>query len=143
MPQIPEPPKRLGDEVVQLRAIAEWDIPEILIAYQDDPQLHQRLGEARPPTGALLGREVEQAEQRRQQGVGISLTLVQPGGSDCRGRLRVAEIDWELGSAELSVWVAPGFRGRGYADHALELASAWLLESVGLGALRVGAVVDA
>lgn len=142
MPEIPEPPERLADAVVALRAIAEWDIPEILIAHQDDPQLHAKLGQARPPTGAQLGRQVEEAQAHRLAGSSFSLTLVEPGGSDCRGRIDVSAIDWDQRRAELSVWVAPQFRGRGYGDHALALATAWLTGAVGLSDLAVSVVVD-
>src|SRR6516225_8543725 len=45
MPPIPEFHEPLSDGQVVLRLAAERDIPEILIAYQDDPQLHVRLGE--------------------------------------------------------------------------------------------------
>ena len=63
MPSIPEPPDRIGDELIELRPIAEWDIPEVLIAHQDDRELHRRLGLSKPPTGAQLGSEVERAER--------------------------------------------------------------------------------
>ncbi|HTW11107.1 MAG TPA: GNAT family N-acetyltransferase [Solirubrobacteraceae bacterium] len=142
MPAIPEPPARLADDVVELRAIAEWDIPEILIAHQDDPALHRLLGQQRPPTGAQLGSEVERAPAVREAGLGISLTLVEPGHNDCRGRVEVSQIDWENASAQLRVWVAPQFRGRGFAHHALELASDWLSNQVGLHELTVTAAID-
>jgi len=142
MPSIPEPPERLGDQVVELRAIAEWDIPEILIAHQDDPDLHLKLGQQRSPTGAQLGRQVEEAEPLREAGTAFSLTLVEPGRNDCRGRIEITAIDWERRSAELSVWVAPQFRGRGFADHALTLATGWLTEAVGLSDLAVMVAVD-
>src|SRR6516164_7166506 len=51
-PRLADP---LTDGQVVLRDYAERDIPEILIAYQDDPRLHQRLGQNRPPSGAELG----------------------------------------------------------------------------------------
>lgn len=142
MPSIPQLTKRLGDELIQLREASEWDIPEILIAYQDDPDLHSRLGLRRPPTGAQLGSEIERSVERRQAGVGVSLTLVKPGDNYCCGRLDVSAIDWKRHRATLSVWVAPQLRGRGLAAHALRLASAWLRDSVGLDELGVAVVVD-
>ena len=105
MPTIPQPPDRFGDELVELREIAGWDIPEVLIAHQDDPDLHRRLGLAKAPTGAQLGREVEQAERERLSGSSVKLAIVEPGGNDCRGRVEVDEIDWERGAATLRVWV--------------------------------------
>jgi RimJ/RimL family protein N-acetyltransferase len=142
MPAIPEPPPRLSDEVIELRAIAEWDIPDVLIAYQDDPTLHVALGQERSPTGALLGNQVERSEALRLAGEGISLTLVEPGRSDCRGRIDVFAFDWERKRAELTVWVAPDFRGRGFAAHALTLAIGWLKRDVGFEDVVVTTAVD-
>ena len=142
MHEIPKLTSPLADEVVRLREIAEWDIPEILIAHQDDPMLCLRLGHRRPPTGAQLGSEVERADARRAEGLGISLTLTEPAGNDCRGRLEISAIDWDARSARISLWVAPRWRRRGLADHALGLATRWLTETVGLDELTVGDVVD-
>jgi len=137
MPEIPELQGRIGDEVVELRAIAGWDIPEILIAHQDDPMLHRLLGADRPPTGAQLGMEVEGAESARLAGGRVSLTLVEPGANYCRGRIDVHEIDWTERSAEIGIWVAPQFRGRGFARRALIAASGWLFDVVGLRRLTL------
>jgi RimJ/RimL family protein N-acetyltransferase len=142
MPAIPEPPSRLSDELIELRAIAEWDIPDVLIAYQDDRSLHQVLGQQRAPTGAQLGSEVERSEALRLAGERISMTLVEPGRNDCRGRVDVFAFDWERKRAELTVWVAPDFRGRGFGAHALALAIAWLKREVGLDDVAVVAAVD-
>jgi RimJ/RimL family protein N-acetyltransferase len=137
MAAIPEPPDRIGDELLELRPIAEWDIPEVLIAHQDDRDLHRRLGLARPPTGAQLGSEVDSEEARRLAGDAVKLTIVEPGGNDCRGRVEVDGFDWERGSAEVRVWVAPQLRGRGYEQRAAELTTQWLQASVGLADVKV------
>jgi RimJ/RimL family protein N-acetyltransferase len=137
MPAIPEPPEHLADELVELRQIAEWDIPEVLIAHQDDRELHRRLGLPKPPTGAQLGSEVDQAQARRLAGESLKLTIIEPGSNDCRGRVEIDTIDWERRSAELRVWVAPQRRGRGYEQHAAALAGNWLRSGVGLDELNV------
>jgi RimJ/RimL family protein N-acetyltransferase len=142
MPAIPEPPSRLRDELIELRAIAEWDIPDVLIAHQDDPSLHLALGQERAPTGAQLGSEVERSEALRLAGERISLTLVEPGRNDCRGRIDVFGFDWERREAQATVWVAPDHRGRGFAAHALALAIGWLQRDVGLDHVAVVATVD-
>ncbi len=137
MPSIPQPPERLGGELIELRPIAEWDIPEVLIAHQDDRQLHHWLGLTKPPTAAQLGTEVEQAEAHRVNGTGIKLTIVEPGGHHCVGRVEVDGLDWERGSANVQVWVVPQLRGRGYEPRAAELAEAWLRSTVGLRELAL------
>ena len=129
MPAIPPLPQRLSDGVVALRFTTERDIPEILIAYQEDPLLHVRMSHQRPPSGAELGRALEQAEPERQTGTRASLTIIQPPDQDCRGLVSVHTIEWQQGRAELGVWVAPRHRGRGIARRALGLTAAWLFEA--------------
>lgn len=119
-------------ERVGLRLAAERDIPEVLIAHQDDPELYARLGLQRPPSGAELGRQIELAERERETGVRVRLTVVEPGSDECRGRISVHSIDWESGRAELGMWLAPQARGRGLAPAALRLAAGWLFDECGL-----------
>jgi RimJ/RimL family protein N-acetyltransferase len=129
MPAIPPLPQPLSDDSVGLRFAAERDIPEILIAYQDDPQLHIRLGQRRPPSGAQLGQQLEAATAKRAQGIRASLTIVEPPRDECRGEITVQEIDWDHARASLGIWVAPGARDRGVARRALRLAAQWLFDA--------------
>ncbi len=140
MPSFPSPPVPFSDGVVALRLSAERDIPEVLIAYQDDPQLHLRLGQERPPSGAELGRRTELAAAQREAGESLVLTILEHGADICRGQLGVHEVDWENRRAELAVWVAPHYRGRGTARRALALAGRWLLTDCGLE--RVGLLIE-
>ncbi len=137
MPAIPEPPERFGDDLIELREIAEWDIPEVLIAFQDDRDLHRRIGMAKPPSGAQLGREVEQEQAERLAGRAVKLTIVEPGANDCRGRVDIGAFDWEARGAAMRVWAAPQVRGRGYEQRAAELASRWLFDNVALDSVVV------
>ncbi len=111
---------------------AERDIPETLIAYQDDPALHLRMGTPRPPSGAELGRRAERAEHDRLAGRGLSFTIVEAGDDTCIGQIDVHRVDWDHARAELGVWVAVQQRGRGVARRALLLISPWLLLEAGL-----------
>jgi ribosomal-protein-alanine N-acetyltransferase len=137
VPEIPALTDALTDGVVTLRESSERDIPEILIAYQDDPEMHLRLGDPAPPTGAQLGSAAESAEEDRREGKRLRLAILEPGGDRCRGRLTVHSINWEHRRAELAIWVAPQYRGRGYARSALLLSSAWLFEACGLERLAL------
>ena len=137
MPSIPALEEPLVCEHVSLRLADERDIPEILIAHQDDPQLHVRLGLKRPPSGAELGRQMELGERERQTGVRARLTILEPGSDDCRGRISVHSIDWDHGRAELGIWMAPQVRGRGLAAAALRLAARWLFAQCGLERLQL------
>lgn len=120
-----------------LRFESERDIPEILIAHQDDPALHARLGLKRPPSGAELGRRNECEPGERAAGNGVRFTILEPGSDVCRGQLDVHRVDWEDLRAEAGIWVAPGFRGRGLASGALPLAGGWLFEVCGLERLEL------
>jgi RimJ/RimL family protein N-acetyltransferase len=132
VPAFPHLHHPLSDGAVALRPSAERDIPEVLIAYQDDPKLHLKLGEARPPSGAELGRRAERADARLRAGEALTLTILESGSDLARGEVRVGSVDWERRRAELAIWVAPQRRGRGIARRALALASAWLLGEAGL-----------
>ena len=136
MTTLPALTGRLSDGVIELRAISDWDIPEILIAHQDDPQLARSLGLGRAPSGASLGAEVEQADAVRLDGGPLRLTIVEPGREDCRGRLVISDVDWQARTARLEVWIAPGLRGRGLARRAVVLATEWLRERAGIEQLQ-------
>jgi RimJ/RimL family protein N-acetyltransferase len=124
---------------VTLRIEAERDIPEVLVAHDRDPQLHLRRGLERPPSGAELGRAVEQAPERRAAGTDETLTIL--AGSDPEefaGQVIVHSIDWPDRRVEVGIWLAPDARGRGLGRRALRLATVWLLhewelERIGLG----------
>jgi RimJ/RimL family protein N-acetyltransferase len=137
MPRIPAPTEPLSDERVSLRLSAERDIPEILIAYQDDPQLHIRMGEERPPSGAELGRREERAASERAAGTHLTLTILEAGSDICRGQIYVHHVDWDDERAEMGMWLSPQFRGRGLAGPALRLASAWLLRTCRFERLQI------
>lgn len=137
MPAIPTLPNPLHDGDVTVRLFAERDIPEILIAYQDDPTLHHRLGLERPPTGAQLGSESERADAERIAGQRILLSIVATGDDVCRGRTIAENFEWDHRRAELGVWVAPQFRDRGYARRAVRLVAEWLFETCAMERLEV------
>ncbi len=132
MPSFPDLQVPRTDGTVSVRLAAERDIPETLIAYQDDPALHLRMGTPRPPTGAELGRRAERAEHDRLTGRGLSFTIVGAGEDTCVGQIDVHRVDWDHARAELGVWVALQWRGRGVARRALLLAAPWLLLEAGL-----------
>ena len=140
MPAIPELTEPLSDGHVSLRAGAERDIPEILIAYQDDPQLHVWLGEDRPPSGAELGRRADHAPADLAAGTHLTLTILEPGSDDCRGQLSAQNFNWDHARAELGIWLAPQARGRGLAVRALPLAAGWLFDACRLE--RVALLTD-
>lgn len=137
MPSFPDLVSPLRSESVQLRFAAERDIPEILIAHQDDPLLHVRLGLERPPSGAELGRRSEHEPAERAAGDAVRFTILESGSDVCRGQLDVHRVDWDHLRAEAGIWVVPSHRGRGLAAAALPLAGAWMFEACGLARLEL------
>jgi RimJ/RimL family protein N-acetyltransferase len=136
MPSFPEF-ERLTDGEVSVRLAAERDIPEVLIAYQDDPELHLRMGEERAPSGAELGRLAERAPADRAAGRAMTLTIVGVGSDVCLGQVNVHRVDWDNFRVELGIWVVPQARGRGLARTALRLVARWLIEEAGFERVQV------
>ena len=137
MPSIPQLDEALTDGRVALRDAAERDIPEILIAYQDDPQLHVSLGQRRPPSGAELGRHFEQEPAERAAGRRATLAVLEEGEDVCRGVVNVHYLDWENSRGDICMWLVPQVRGRGLAARALRLGASWLLRTCGIARVQV------
>jgi RimJ/RimL family protein N-acetyltransferase len=137
VPSFPALAEPLSDGTVTVRPAAERDIPEVLLAYQDDPDLHRRMGEKRPPSGAELGRRAERAEDERLAGKALTMTIAEPDDDTCRGQIYVHLVDWDDLRAELGIWVSPQRRGRGMARRALALAAEWLLRECGLERVHI------
>jgi RimJ/RimL family protein N-acetyltransferase len=137
MPSFPALPEPLRDDRVALRYAAERDIPEILIAHDDDPHLYVLVGRERPPTGAELGRRAENEPAERAAGTGARFTIVEPGSEAFLGQLSVHHVDWEQSRAELGVWLTPQARGRGLCARALRLLGAWLITTCGFERVQV------
>lgn len=131
MPAFPELHAPLSDGVVALRVAAERDIPETLIAHQDDPGLFMRLGMERPPSGAQLGSDAEQLRAAWREGRHFTLTILEPGADVCVGQLYGFDAHWRHMRVELGIWLAPQVRGRRLAPRALLLAAGWLAEQGG------------
>jgi RimJ/RimL family protein N-acetyltransferase len=127
----------LTDGEVVLRDYAERDIPEILIAHQDDARLHVLMGEDRQPSGAELGRAAEREAADRGIGERATLTILQDGSDTCRGQVRVHPVDWDQSRAEVGIWLAPQVRGHGLGRRALRLAGEWLLRDCGLARVEL------
>jgi RimJ/RimL family protein N-acetyltransferase len=132
MPSFPSFPASLAGDGVALRLAAERDIPEILIAHQDDPELFERLRMERPPSGAELGRRTETAETERAVGARLWLTIVTPDSDECRGQLDVYDAELQYGRVDVQIWVVPAHRRRGLGSAALAAGGRWLIEQAGL-----------
>ena len=125
-----------------VRLADERDIPEVLIAYQDDPELHLRLGEPRPPSGAELGRRAEAAEADSLAGRSLTMTIVEGDEDVCHGQIYVHRADWENGRVELGIWVAPRRRGHGLARRSLAMVGRWLLVEGGFERVQIATEPD-
>jgi RimJ/RimL family protein N-acetyltransferase len=142
MPELPLLERPLRADRLAVRPYAERDIPEILIAYQDDPELHRCLGQRRPPSGAELGRAAEEAERDRLRGRRLWLTITEDRDDRCLGQVNLHTIRWQSRQGELALWVAPAARRRGYGSQALALAADWLLRHTSLRRLDLVLAAD-
>jgi RimJ/RimL family protein N-acetyltransferase len=154
MPSFPDLGQPLRGPTAQLRLAAEPDIPEILIAHQDDPRLHEALRLERPPSGAELGRRVEHEAGERAAGAGAWLTILDGAGGGasggaggagsgvCRGQVEVRDVDWDHLRVGLTIWVALADRGRGLGAGALALVGTWLLGACGIMRVELHAPPD-
>jgi RimJ/RimL family protein N-acetyltransferase len=129
---IPDLNEPLSDGRIRLRYAVERDIPEVLIAHQDDPLMYEALGMKRPPSGAELGQQLEDAPDARSDGARATLTILDPDSQVCRGQLDAHDFEWDHARVELRVWVAPQARNRGLARSALRLTAGWLFEACGI-----------
>jgi ribosomal-protein-alanine N-acetyltransferase len=125
---IPVSTTPLSDGRVTLRPAAERDIPDILVAHDQDPRLYSDRGLKRPPTGAELGREMEAAAELRATGTSETLTILEGSSDECIGQIYLYDIDWDHARAAIGIWLAPAARGRGLASAALRLAVRWLFD---------------
>ncbi|HEY6398960.1 MAG TPA: GNAT family protein [Solirubrobacteraceae bacterium] len=132
MPSFPHLTRALAREQVILRDAAERDIPEVLIAYQDDPELPARLGRERPPSAAELGQAAEREAAERAAGIGAEFTILAPGSDVCRGQVNVHHVDWQNARGELGIWLSPQSRGMGLGSGALRLLGEWLMRECGM-----------
>lgn len=137
MPSLPALSGFLTGSVARVRPAAERDIPEVLVAHQDDPSLHAALGLNRPPSGAELGRRIDAAAHTWATGTGALLTIVERHADDCVGQVDIVELDHDHRRAELRIWVAPARRGRGLGADALALTGRWLLEAAGMARVQI------
>jgi RimJ/RimL family protein N-acetyltransferase len=137
MPSFPPFPDALSGDGAVLRAAAERDIPEILIAHQDDPELFHRLRMQRPPSGAELGRRTETADTERAVGARLWLTILDPGSDECRGQLDVYEAELHHGRADVQLWIVPAHRRRGMGSAALAAGGRWLIEDAKLARVQL------
>jgi RimJ/RimL family protein N-acetyltransferase len=142
MPRLPHLSQPLDGGSVRVRDAAERDIPEVLIAYEDDPDLHLRLGLERPPSGAQLGRLAESEATDRAAGSRATLTILGADSDLCLGQICVHSLDWDHARATLTPFLAPQARGRGLASGALRLVGAWLLERCGLARVQIVCEAD-
>jgi RimJ/RimL family protein N-acetyltransferase len=58
--------------------------------------------------------------------------------AEVAGRVAIRDVDLELGQGEVGYWVLPAARGSGIAGRAVQQASTWALDELGLHRLGLG-----
>lgn len=130
-PDVESPPfVVLGDDVLTLRCLRASDVAAVL-AGEDDEQVRW-LTEGRRSEPARTGEWVAENQAqwrtggpRRHLGIVDRATGALAGGVEAH--FAVPELP--TGSVNISYWVFPQWRGRGYAARAVRLVCAWLRDA--------------
>ena len=136
MPEPPHPP--LSDGVVALRPWEPADVPAIAEACAE-AEIARWLDQIPQPYTEDDARwYLEHCEQGWREGTNSNFAIVEVTTGRVVGSIG-GRLEPEQGVAEVGYWVRADARGRGYAERALRLISAWLLEDVGLARVQLRA----
>ena len=123
---LPDPP--LAGESVELRAWARDDVPALVRACSD-PLVSRYTSVPVPYTREDAVRFVDAARSPTS----LPLAAVDPADpGEVLGAVGLHAVSRGRRKGEIGYWTAPWARGRGVATEALQLLSAWAIESLGL-----------
>jgi len=92
------------------------------------------------PANGFVESWLERYERGWQDGACAGFAIVAAEDGGFLGFVALIRIDWEALEAEIGYLVAPAARGRGVAGRAIELATRWGLDELGLR--RIDAWID-
>jgi RimJ/RimL family protein N-acetyltransferase len=84
----------------------------------------------------------ETVHQRRLDGGGVHLAIVEETSSDIVGSIGLRDTDWEAGRTEVGYGVHASRRGHGYATEAARAVGRWALTDGGMRRVQLHARVD-
>ncbi|MEU4220643.1 GNAT family protein [Actinoplanes sp. NPDC026623] len=84
----------------------------------------------------------ETVHQRRLDGAGVHLTIVETASGEFVGSVGLRDTDWAAGTTEIGYGVRAGRRGRGYATGAARAVGRWALVDGGMRRVQLHARLD-
>ena len=137
-----ELPKSLSDGVVTLRPLREDDVPPMLAAFRDDPELGAAIGvEEDPAEDALLAR-VGRAADDAAEGVAVELAIASADGDELLGTMALVRFDWRHGRCEIGFWLAPQARRQGLGRRATALALDWAFDELHMRRVEISTLPE-
>jgi RimJ/RimL family protein N-acetyltransferase len=125
-----ELPKSLSDGVVTLRPLREDDVPPMLAAFRDDPELGAAIGVEEDPGENVLLARVGRAGDDAAEGVAVELAIAAADGDELLGTMALVRFDWRHGRCEIGFWLAPQARRQGLGRRATALALGWAFDEL-------------
>jgi RimJ/RimL family protein N-acetyltransferase len=129
----PDPP--LSNDVVLLREPSLADSARIARGLHDPDVSHFAYsGRFSDITeDAVRGELMDAWAESHSEGKAIWFAITQPGEEAFLGILQLFRFDWDREmSAEMGFWITPEARGLGLAQAAVELATRWAINDLGL-----------
>ena len=92
--------------------------------------------------GDVDGWLAETVHQRRSDGEGVHLAMVEGATGEIVGSIGLRDTDWEAGRTEIGYGVQAGRRGRGHATVAARAVGRWAVTDGGMRRVQLHARVD-
>lgn len=118
----------LEGEMIRLRPVRGDDAPGMW-EMVSDPEGRRTSGRTGTPSREDVDRWCTTVAARDGR---IDLAITANGSDEFLGEIVLTDIDTERGSAQLSLVMRPGYRGRGYGTEAIELVLGLAFDGVGL-----------
>ncbi|MEV6601914.1 GNAT family N-acetyltransferase [Actinoplanes sp. NPDC051346] len=126
---------------LEIREFGLWDADQVaaFLAAEDRTAL--------PPSSPEVVGDVdewlaERVHQKRLDGQGVNLAIVEQASGEIVGSIGLRDVDWEAGRSEVGYGVRADRRGRGYATEAAGAVGRWALTSGGMRRVQLRARVD-
>ncbi|MGC4745196.1 GNAT family N-acetyltransferase [Micromonospora sp. DT201] len=83
-----------------------------------------------------------ETQQRRLDGAGVLLAMVEAASGEIVGSIGLRDTDWRAGRSEIGYGVLASQRGRGHASEAARAVGRWALTEGGMRRIQLRARVD-
>lgn len=137
-----DPPARLADTVVALRAMNDTDVDPYVGAFAKEPALGAWVGIDADPTAAEVRARVEASAERAASGRSLRWTIADVESDEFLGSLLLHSFEWDHRRCEFGFWLVSDARRRGVGTHALGLAIDWVFDSLEFERIEIRTTPD-